>query len=184
MSEATVDYQLDSANEVLVLPPADSRLSWHCLHTRPRREKKVASACLDMDIPHYLPLRRSVKHYGRHRREHTVPYFPSYLFCTVTPEQRYELICIGDLANAIRVFSQEALLRDLRQIDKALKVSDELETFPYIKRGQRVRIERGPFRGVEGVVSQRRGQFRVVLNVHFIQRAMAIEIDADDVEPV
>lgn len=170
--------------DVLVMPPCASDLRWHCLHTRPRREKKVAGFCRDEGLRYYLPLRTSVKHYGNRRREHTLPYFPGYLFCCATPDQRDGLIRAGDLANAIPVYEQERLLDDMREIKKALEISAELETFPYLKRGQRVRIRRGLFRGIQGLVCERRGEFRVVLNIHFIQRALAIEVDAEDVEPV
>ena len=182
-SELSVIESVGS-EEVLAMPLAGSDAWWYCLHTRPRREKKVAQTCQWEGLRYYLPLRKSIKHYGHRQREHSVPYFPSYLFCTATPQQRYELICGGDIVNAIRAYDQEGLLRDLREIDKALRVSAELETFPYLKRGQRVRIAHGPFRGIEGLVSQRRGEFRVVLNVNFIQRALAIELDAEDVDPV
>jgi len=169
--------------DLLLMSPSGCDLDWYCLHTRTRREKRVARACQEQGVEYYLPLRRSVKHYGNRRREHTAPYFPGYLFCAATPGQRYDLICTGHLVRAIPVLDKESLLRDLQEIEKALRVSAELGTFPYLKRGQRVRITTGPFRGIEGVVSERRGQFRVVLNIDFIQRALAIEIDADGVEP-
>lgn len=184
MSALIPTVQPSAADEALLMPPPGSDLSWYCLHARPRREKKAACACQDGGIRHYLPLCESTKHYGNRRREHTVPYFPGYLFCCATSEQRYELMCTGHLANVIRVYDQQGLLQDLRQIRKALEVCTELETFPYLKRGERVMIRRGPFRGIQGLVCERRRRFRVVLNVQFIRRALAIEVDAGDVEPV
>ena len=171
-------------DDVLVLPPQGAERRWFCFHTRPRREKKVARACAERDIRHYLPLQRSVKHYGNRRREHTKPYFSGYIFALVGPSDRADLLCTGHIANELQVPDQRGLLDDLREIRRALEVSQELETFPYITRGQRVRVTRGPFRGIEGVVSERRGTFRVVLNIEFIQRALAIELDADAVEPL
>ncbi|MCD6415683.1 MAG: hypothetical protein J7M08_03170 [Planctomycetes bacterium] len=178
------DAQAICWDEMLVAPPQGSELRWYCFHTRPRREKKVIRSCLERDLLSYLPLRRSVKHYGGWQCEHAAPYFPGYVFGCVSPVDCYELLCAGDIANVLKVYDQEELLRDLREIEKALRVSPELEMFPYIKRGRRVKVTRGPFRGVEGIVSERRKRFRVALNINFIQRALSIELDCGDVEAV
>lgn len=182
----TIAHIQDSppCDDVLTMPPDGSDFSWHCLHSLPRREKRVAEICRTAGVPHYLPVRRSVKSYGNRRREHTIPYFPGYVFCCLAPWRPYELVATGHVVRAIRVHEQDDLLRDLRRVRDALQVAEQLETFPYIRQGQPVRIVRGPFRGVEGVVSERRKGFRVVLNVHFIQRALAIEADVADVEPL
>jgi len=184
MTDPAAGLSSPNSDELLVLPEPETDLSWYCLHTRSRREKKVARACELHALRHYLPLRKSVRQYGRIRRVSLVPYFPGYLFCCASPDDRHDLIAAGDLANAIQVNDQESLLCDLQQVRKALRASDEVRLFPYLKRGQRVRIVRGPFRDVEGIVSRRRGAFRVVLNVNFIRSALAVEVDADAVEPV
>ena len=170
--------------EMLVMPPGDSDLWWYCFHTRPRREKKVAGACLEKGVRHYLPLRKSVKHYDGWRSEHMVPYFARYVFGCVSPLDCYELLRTRHVANALKVHDQEGLLVDLREIEKALQVSREIETLPFVRKGQRVRIRQGPFRGIEGVVREHRRQFRVALNISFVRRALSIELDCDDIEPV
>lgn len=178
------DLSVLPAREMLEMPGEGSDRRWHCFHVRPRREKKVLEAGLEEGIRVYVPLRRSVKEYDGWECEHTVPYFSGYVFGCVSGAESYDLVSTGHIANVLPVHNQEKLLRDLRELEKALEVSRELETFPYIKRGQRVRIERGPFRGVEGVVSERRGKFRVVLNVNFIRKSLSIEMNSEDVEPI
>jgi transcription antitermination factor NusG len=169
--------------EMLVMPSADSEERWWCFHVRPRREKKLVEAGIERGGRVYLPLRRSVKKYERWQRETMVPYFSGYVFGCFSEFECYELLSTGHIANILKVHSQEDLLRDLQEIEKALQVSRELETFPYIKRGKKVKIVRGKFRGIEGIVSERRGRFRVVLSIDFIRKGMSIELDAEDVEP-
>ena len=175
---------LGAAEDVLVVPPEGSDCRWVCLHTRPKREKKLYDACQDLGVNAYLPLRVSVKTYAKSRAMSRVPYFSGYVFVCGSPFNLSDLFCSGHVANVLEPDNQEKLVRDLRQVEQALQVSQGLETYPYIKRGRRVRIKRGPFRGVEGIVSKRRSKFRVVLNVDFIQKALAVEVDADAVEPV
>jgi len=59
-----------------------------------------------------------------------------------------------------------------------------LEPYPYLKRGALVRIEKGPFQGIMGIVSHLRKMLRVVWNVRMLQQAVALEIDGEIVKPV
>ncbi|MFP4027811.1 MAG: transcription termination/antitermination protein NusG [Candidatus Brocadiia bacterium] len=167
-----------------MVPSSDSTLRWYCFHTGARREKKVAEQCRRLGVRHYLPLRRNVKHYEKSTHEHLVPCFPNYVFGCLSEEKCYDLGRSGHVVNVLRVYDEETLVRDLKEIQRALEVSDELETAPGLEEGQRVRICSGPFRGVEGVVAEQRRDFRVALNVHFINRSMLIEVDASEVDPI
>ncbi|MBS3764558.1 MAG: hypothetical protein KGZ25_14765 [Planctomycetes bacterium] len=173
-----------SSDEILVVLPEDSLLRWYCFHTRARREKKVAEECRRLGVRHYLPLRRNVKHYEKSTHEHLVPCFPNYVFGCLWEEECYDLGRSGHIVNVLPVHDQKTLIRDLKEVHRALEISDELETISGLEEGQRVRVCSGPFRGVEGVVAEQRRDFRVALNVHFIGRSMLIEVDATEVDPI
>jgi len=178
------DLSMVLGEEMLVMPTEGSEQHWYCFHVRPRREKKVVEFGLQQGARVYLPLRKSVKKYNGWQRELMVPYFSGYVFGCVSEWECYKLICTGHIANVLKVYNQEELLRDLKEVEKALQVSRELQTFPYIKKGRRVRIKRGAFRGIEGIVSERHGNFRVILTINFIRKGVSIEVDSEDVEPV
>ena len=159
-------------------------VSLFCLHTRSRREKIVGKECRDQGIPHFLPLRQSIKQYRGRRYLFDVPMFTGYLFCAATWEKRYELFMTNNLVQAIEIQDEDKLIQDLQQIALAIEKKAPLEPFPFLKRGAHVRIIRGPFQGIEGIVSNRRKKFRVVLNVGMLNRAVALEIDAELVRPI
>jgi len=48
----------------------------------------------------------------------------------------------------------------------------------------RVRIKAGPLQGIEGWVERRSGMTTVLLRLDFINRAAAVKIDADSLEPI
>jgi len=50
--------------------------------------------------------------------------------------------------------------------------------------GERVRIKAGVMTGVGGVLVRKKNDFRVVLSLDAIMRSVAVEVDADDIEPV
>ena len=60
----------------------------------------------------------------------------------------------------------------------------KIEPHPYLTVGERVRIKAGVMAGVEGVLVRKKNDFRVVLSLDAIMRSVAVEVDADDIEPV
>ena len=58
------------------------------------------------------------------------------------------------------------------------------EPHPVLTVGERVRIRRGPLEGWNGIVSRIQNRFRVVLTLDLIMKSWAVEVCADDVEPI
>jgi transcription antitermination factor NusG len=58
------------------------------------------------------------------------------------------------------------------------------EPHPLLTVGRRVRITGGPFAGLEGVLKRKRSSVRVVVTLELIQRSVAVDVDAADVQVV
>jgi len=157
---------------------------WYVLHTKSRREKKLAQRCNMMGIPVYLPLRKSVTMCKGRRHVADVPMFPGYLFAYLQQEERAEVYRTGHTANVIQVFDQQGLLADLRNVREAGERGICLVPDRAVTRGTRVRIIDGPLMGLEGVVRTRKGKTRLVLSVDCIQQAVACEVAMSMVVPM
>jgi len=158
--------------------------TWYCLHTKSRREKCVARDCKQFEIPHFLPLRKSIKRHNGRNYIFDVPLFSGYLFCAASKEQYYSLMKTNNMANFLEVKDKESLLNDLKHINLAFEKDVPVEPFPFLRRGRLVRIIRGPLMGLEGVLSERKQKFRVVLNVRMLNQAVAVEVDCEIVKAV
>jgi len=165
----------------LVLP--EKPLRWAVLHTRPRCEKKLCRYCEEQHIPVHLPQIRKLHRYGARVREFENPLFPGYVFCMLRPEQDAGLKQSQYVANLLQVFEQERLVRELKQIETALKAEKVVEVLPYLKKGSLVRIKSGQFKDFEGVVEHMHGKTRLVINITMINYSMAIEVDAAFLAP-
>ena len=60
----------------------------------------------------------------------------------------------------------------------------KFEPHPYLAVGQKVRIKSGPLANMTGFLVRQSGGLRVVITVEMIQQAAAVEVDANDVEPI
>lgn len=166
------------------LAPGTENCPWYVLHTRSRHEKRLAEKCGAMGVPFYLPLGIRSRRYRGKVHEHEAPLFPGYLFCRFPFEKRSDILSTRHVARIIKVPDQEKLLDDLIQINKAQISNAFLEPYDYIKRGVRVRIVSGPFKDIEGIVSNRRNKCRVILGIKFIGRATSLEVGIEMIEPV
>jgi transcription antitermination factor NusG len=63
----------------------------------------------------------------------------------------------------------------------ALKVP--LAPWPYLKPGDRVRVEHGPMRGLEGTLLRTKDTMHLVIGVELLQRSIAVEVDRDSIVP-
>jgi transcription antitermination factor NusG len=154
-----------------------SNRKWCVLHTKSRREKRLAAQCAHLGLLYYLPLRKSIT--GRRGRRHIsdVPLFPGYVFASINPMDRQSLFRTGHVANVLDVADQEGLLSDLNNIQVACERQSTLEPAFMVKRGQRVRIIDGPLAGIEGIVQAHKNRYRLILTIDCIRQAVACEID-------
>jgi transcription antitermination factor NusG len=58
------------------------------------------------------------------------------------------------------------------------------DAHPYLHEGMAVKVIRGPLEGVQGILLRKAKRYRLVVAVHLIRQAAAVEMDAADVTPL
>jgi len=164
--------------------PADLPGEWWVAHTKARAEKALAWDLMKRGVGYFLPLVEHVSVSGGRKRRVLLPLFSSYLFFCGDAADRYAAMTTDRVCQVIRVVDQAQLLKELGAVSMALKRKAVLETYPCPAIGRRCRLTSGPFKDLEGIVIQHAGKSRVVLQVSFIARGAAMEIDADLVEAI
>jgi transcription antitermination factor NusG len=174
----------ESETELRMEFPSAAVGHWHVLHTKSRQEKVVAADLAAMGIAHYLPLVRQVRYYGRRKAKVAMPLFPGYVFLRGSLDQVYAADRTKRIANIIAVNAQDQLDWELRNLHLALSKDADLTPFPYLRKGVRVEVRSGPFRGLQGVIEGPAAESRLVLQVDLLGRAVSLEIEGALLDPI
>jgi len=157
---------------------------WFVLHTRSRQEKIVTADMLAMNVGVFLPLQTQVRYYGRRKVQTRLPMFPGYVFLRGTREQAFLADRTKRIANIIEVADQNTLDEQLQNLHLAISQQAPLDPYPYLYEGVYVEVKAGPFRGLQGVIEQRTGSDRLLLQIDMLGQAMSLEIDPSLLEPI
>ena len=159
---------------------------WKVLFVKPRTEKKVAQYCTLYKIPYFLPLTQKKRIVQRRKTFVTLPLFSGYVFANFSSAQRLQLLQSNCIVKILVPQSGYQLARSLVMVRKALTADPQLTAVPPLHKGQKVKIISGPFMGIEGVVTDLRGDGSktVILNLEMIGQAVPVVTDVLDLEPI
>jgi hypothetical protein len=73
---------------------------------------------------------------------------------------------------------------EIESIRRVVSGPFRAEPHPFLKCGERVRVIRGALEGVEGILTRKKNLLRLVLSVSMVAQAVAVEVNASDVEPL
>jgi transcriptional antiterminator NusG len=160
--------------------------SWYAVQTKPRHEKVVRDELTDKGVENYLP---TYTESSKWRNRQTVSVercvFPGYIFARTfgTPDEHYGILNTFGVTRFVSFCGEDAVIPD----DEIAAIYSMIESGLVCqvhepKVGDMARVMRGPLRDVEGVLARIKHELRFVLNVHWMGRAVSVEIDAADVE--
>ncbi|MDY6915360.1 MAG: transcription termination/antitermination NusG family protein [Candidatus Cloacimonadota bacterium] len=155
---------------------------WYVIHSKPRCEKKLAEFAQKYKICYYLPLRESTRHYKYRKIIFTKPLFPSYVFIKCNFDQKEFLYRSGCIVKILEVIDQKEFIEDLKQIYKGKEKGAELKPSQYLANGQKVKIVKGPFIGLTGVVKKHRIVKEVILQVNMLRQGVSVQVEPDQVK--
>jgi transcription antitermination factor NusG len=157
---------------------------WYAAYTCANHEKRVATELGMREVEHFLPLYSSVRRWKDRRVELDLPLFPGYVFVRLALRHRLRVLTIPSLARLVGFGGLPTALPDAEMeiMRSGLSQSLRAEPHPFLTIGRRVRISAGPFAGLEGVLQRKKSHLRVVVSLELIQRSVAVDVDAADVQ--
>jgi transcription antitermination factor NusG len=159
---------------------------WYAVYTAPHHEKRVREQLMAKRVETFLPVYTTVHRWKDRTAKLQLPLFPSYLFTHLPLRDRLQVLQVPGVVNFVGTGGRPVPLPDheIEALRKAAEINLVVRPHPYLKVGSKVRIKTGPFEGLQGILSRRKGSFRVVLSLELIASAFVLEIDVSEVEPM
>jgi transcription antitermination factor NusG len=159
---------------------------WFALAVKHQHEKAVGEALGVLGAESLLPLYRSSRVWSDRTKSVDLPLFPGYIFAQIEPDLRLHVLRIPSVTRIVGFGGKPAAVDpiEIAQIRAALASRLPLRPWPYLKAGDRVRVERGPLKGVEGTLLREKDYARLVIGVDLLQRSVAVEISPEAIVPL
>jgi transcription elongation factor/antiterminator RfaH len=159
---------------------------WYVLVVGPRHEKAVATHLKMRALTCFLPVYRSVRRWKDRRKELDMALFPGYVFVNLDLRNRLRVLDTPGVLRFVTFQGHPAPVNDseIEALSSSLGRGAKAEPHPYLQRGRRVRVVRGPLAGTEGILVRRKERFRLVLSIDLIMRSVMVDVDEADVEPL
>ena len=167
------------------LPVEYTVARWYATYTSANHEKRVSEQLRVRGVEHFLPLYSSVRRWKDRRVTLEMPLFPGYLFVRLALRDRLKVLQVPGVAHLVGFSGTPLALpnEEVETLQSAHARGANAEPHPFLTAGRRVRIKAGPFAGLQGILLKRKGKCRVVISIELIQRSVAVDADAADVEP-
>ena len=167
-------------------PPRLQEASWYAIYAKHQHEKTAADLLTRKGFEILFPVYRSVRRWKDRNKILLLPLFPCYLFVRTDLSRKVDILRTAGVFWLVESGGCACPIpeSDIQAINKILRSSAEFEPHPYLKVGERVRVRHGLLEGVEGILTRFKNQYRVVLTVEPLQRAVAVEVNLAAVEPI
>jgi transcription antitermination factor NusG len=159
---------------------------WFALYVRSNFERKTEEHLKGRGYHAFSPFYKIRRKRAESTKRFDVPLFPGYVFASFNPCQRLPILTTPGVVKIVGSGNVPEPLRltEIESIQKAVTSGCPVQPWPYLKAGQRVRIEAGPLAGTEGLLIRVKDERRLVVSITLLQRAMALELDQEIVQPV
>jgi len=179
-----MDAITSSISPQLTAGPAG--LPWFALRVRPNFEKMVAMALHNKGYEEFLPLYQARRRWSDRYRTLELPLFSGYLFCRIDLRHRLPLLMTPGLLGIVSSGRVPLPVDDIEVAAVQSIVRSTLAAQPLsgLATGDRVRMQAGPLRGVEGVIQRVEGSFRLIVSVTLLNRSVSVKVDRNWVYPL
>jgi transcription antitermination factor NusG len=159
---------------------------WYALRVKARHEESVSSGLRERGYADFLPSYTSTRRWSDRMRKMELPLFPGYLFCRFDFGRRLPILTTPGVMHVVGMGNLPTPVdeQEISALQAVVKSGLMMQPWPFLKTGQRVAIEDGPLRNVEGIVTEMKGTHKLVLSVTLLQRSVAVNVDRAWIRPL
>jgi transcription antitermination factor NusG len=159
---------------------------WYALYVRSRHEKTVENSLRGKGYAVFSPSYRTRRKRIDRISEIEVALFPGYVFCQFDSNKRLPILTTPGVVGVVRRGSRPEPVDDteISSIRTLALSGHSVQPWPFLRIGQRIRLQAGPLAGAEGVFLRVKDEDRLVVSITLLQRAVSVVIEKDAVAPL
>jgi len=170
-------------------PVTTSPQRWYAVHTKSRHEFQAIERLNQKGINAFLPTVERLRKWKDRKKIISFPLFPGYLFVNISKDSQ-SILSVLKVKGVVRLLctlpGEPDPIPDeqILSLQRLIENKADLDPYPYLNEGQKVRIIKGPLSGVEGILVEKLDKHLLVLSVDVLQHGVALTISASDVEKI
>lgn len=166
--------------------PTQAAEPWMVLQAETGKESIACRHLLQRDIEHFLPTyQERVPRSGHRPVLANRVLFGGYIFARFPYRLKKTVVETPHIYNLVTFDSVPARVDDseISSIRTMIESGEILRPIARLVPGSRIRIAFGPLAGVSGVLARMAGEWRAVVNVEMLGRAVCVTVDREMVIP-
>jgi len=159
---------------------------WYALYVRSRHEKAVENSLRNKGYSVFSPSYRTKRKRVDRIAEIEVALFPGYVFCQFDSNKRLPILITPGVVGVVGRGNRPEPVDDteIASIRTVALAGRSVQPWPFLRLGQRIRMQSGPLTGVEGIFLRDEDEDHLIVSVTLLQRAVSVVIEKDSVSPV
>ena len=163
-----------------------STYPWFAVRVRSNHERIAALHLRQRGYHPFTPSCKIERAWSDRKKEIDQLLFPGYVFSRLNPHDRLPVLTTPGVIGLVgfgktpQSIPEQEISRIRRMIESGLPVIP----WPFLELGKPVLIEYGPLAGVEGILAEERGKYRLVVSINLLKRSVSAQVDRNWVRPV
>jgi transcription antitermination factor NusG len=159
---------------------------WYALYVRSRHEKVVEGGLKGKGYTAFSPFYRTKRKRVDRIASVDVPLFPGYVFCLFDSNKRLPILTTPGIVGIVGPGNRPEPVDDAEIASiRTLALSGRpVQPWPFLRSGQRVRLQSGPLLGAEGIFLRVKDDYHLVVSITLLQRSVSVVVDKDAVAPL
>lgn len=159
---------------------------WFAVRVRSNHEHISARHLEERGYEEFSPSYTIERRWSDRKKQIEQFLFPGYVFCRFDPQRRLPVLTAPGVVGLVGCgkiptpIPDQEIERIRRMIQSGLLVTP----WPFLELGQTVLIEQGPLAGVEGILEEVKGKWRLIVSINLLRRSVSAEVNRNWVRPI
>ena len=159
---------------------------WFAVRVRSNYERITSTILRGKGYEEFAALYLTKRRWSDRLKEVELPLFPGYIFCRFDPDQRLPILTTAGVVHVVGVGNNPEPVDqvEIAAVQAVVCSGLRVQPWPFLRVGERVRVDYGSMKDVEGVVVKLKNELRLVISVTILQRSVAIDIERCWIRPI